>query len=118
MKAIVCISLLALSVNVVAEKLPDGHPTIKQALGNPQEAKASLVNEATVKSVEQTDHYTYIEVEHEGGSFWLATQRADVKEGARIKYGNGASMKNFYSQTLKKEFPSILFVQEIEVVKD
>ncbi|WP_456381071.1 hypothetical protein [Thiolapillus sp.] len=120
MKTIIILSLLlAFSTASMAEKLPDGHPTIQQAIdASPNAGDKSLVNEATVVSTVQTDHYTYIEVEQGKQKIWLAAQKLELPDGAKIRYGQGVSMDNFYSDTLKREFPRILFVQTVEAVKE
>ncbi len=120
MKTIIIFSLLlAFSAPTMAEKLPDGHPTIQQAIDASANAgDKNLVNEGTVVSTVQTEHYTYIEVQQGKQKIWLAAQQLVLPDGAKIRYGQGVSMDNFYSDTLKREFPRILFVQTVEVAKE
>ena len=120
MKTIIIFSLLlAFSAPAMAEKLPDGHPTIQQAIdASPNTGNKDLANEGTVVSTVQTEHYTYIEVQQGKQKIWLAAQQLALPDGAKIRYGQGVSMDNFYSDTLKREFPRILFVQTVKVVKE
>ncbi len=120
MKTIIIFSLLlAFSTVSMAEKLPDEHPTIQQAIdASPNGNNKALINEGTVISTVQTEHYTYIEVKQGAQKIWLAAQKLELPDGAKIRYGQGVSMDNFYSDTLKREFPRILFVQAVEVVKE
>jgi len=120
MKTIIIFSLLlAFSAPAMAEKLPDGHPTIQQAIDtSPNAGNKDLANEGTVVSTVQTEHYTYIETKKGKEKIWLAAQKMVLPDGAKIRYGQGVSMDNFYSDTLKREFPRILFVQTVEVVKE
>ncbi|WP_456412030.1 hypothetical protein [Thiolapillus sp.] len=120
MRTLIFSLLFAFSTLGMAEPLPQGHPSIQQALdASPSQNNGGkvLVNEGTVINAVPTKNYTYLKVQQEGEKIWLATQRQEVSEGALIRYGRGVVMKNFYSNTLKKEFPSILFVQAVEVVK-
>ncbi|WP_457670391.1 hypothetical protein [Thiolapillus sp.] len=120
MKTIIIFSLLLLAFSTpsMAEKLPEGHPTIQQAIDASPNANKALVNEGTVVSTVQTEHYTYIEVQKGKEKIWLAAQKLALPDGAKIRYGQGVSMDNFYSDTLKREFPRILFVQAVEVIKE
>ena len=121
MKTIIFGLLIAFSTLGVAETLPEGHPSIPQAPNaSPSQNKGGkiLVNEGTVISTIPTKSYTYVEVQQGDEIIWLAMQKKELPDGARIRYAQGVTMKNFYSNTLKREFPSILFIQSVELVKE
>ncbi|WP_456379846.1 hypothetical protein [Thiolapillus sp.] len=113
MKTIIFGLVLAFSTLSMAETLPDGHPSIPQSQGG-----KILVHEGTVISTIPTKNYTYVEIQQGDEIIWLAMQKKELPDGAKIRYAQGAVMKNFYSNTLNKEFPSILFVQSVEIVKE
>lgn len=68
-----------------------------------------------VKQVETGGGYTYIEVEHEGKSTWLAAPMTAVKAGDNINWSGGSSMTNFNSSSLDRTFDEIVFVSRVTV---
>ena len=87
----------------VAEKqpYPAGHPMIEQE--RPQ-------HEVLVKEVIQTEAYTYLNVEENNKTFWVAVAKQETKVGDVILFSRSMEMRNFESKTLNRIFPSILFV--------
>lgn len=69
----------------------------------------------SVKSVESMDasNYTYIYVEENGKTFWIAVPQMEVKKGDVLYFSKSMEMKNFKSETLNRTFESILFVDDI-----
>jgi hypothetical protein len=121
MKSLIFAILFGLTAFALAEDLPPGHPTISDAL---QEAgksvddpAATLPNQGTVVSTVDSRGYTYIEVEQEGKQVWLAAPKVELAAGSVIRYGQGITMANFYSNGLKREFAEIFFVDRVESVK-
>jgi hypothetical protein len=53
--------------------------------------------------------YTYLHLEVEKEKLWVAIPAADVKPGEKITFLAGMTMQDFYSKTLDKTFPSIIF---------
>lgn len=95
------------------------HPTVTEAakILNIETAPEALPNQGRVLSTIPSNAYTYIEVEQEGKTLWLAAPRVSLEEGALIRYGEGAVMTNFYSKKLDREFPEVLFLGGVRVVK-
>lgn len=58
-------------------------------------------------------NYTYIRVEENDKEYWMAVPQLPVENDEIVYYSKSMEMKNFHSETLKKDFPSILFVQDI-----
>jgi len=58
-------------------------------------------------------NYTYLRVEENGKEYWMAVPQLPVEIDEYVYYSKSMEMKNFHSETLKKDFPSILFVQDI-----
>jgi len=58
-------------------------------------------------------NYTYLRVEENDKEYWMAVPQLPVEVDEIVYYSKSMEMKNFHSETLKKDFPSILFVQDI-----
>ncbi len=107
-----------------AIQLEGAHPTPASAAApSPAAAEGSPteqpnVVESQVISALDSGGYTYIEVDQNGKAIWLAAPKTTVKKGDTIRYANdGASMKNFYSKSLNREFPALLFIGEAQVIQ-
>jgi membrane protein implicated in regulation of membrane protease activity len=59
--------------------------------------------------------YTYVEVEGEGNSFWLAAPDTEIPEGARVEWKGPMLMRDFHSSSLDRTFSEILFVDSVWV---
>ena len=77
--------------------------------------KAMLTQSGTVLSTISVPSYTYVEVSQDSKTLWLATATAGVKQGDKVRFDEGMVMDNFYSKTLKRNFPSIVFVNSLVV---
>ncbi len=71
--------------------------------------------QASVISVMHAAGYTYIEVEANGKSTWVAASPVNAKKGDTITWSGGATMHNFTSKSLRKTFPEIIFVDQVSV---
>ena len=61
--------------------------------------------------------YTYVHVEMDGESVWIAGPMTQVDEAAVVSWRGETQMGQFTSRTLNRTFEAILFVQEIIVVR-
>lgn len=59
--------------------------------------------------------YTYILLETQHGTFWVAGPQVPAKKGDKAKVAEGVLMENFSSKTLNKTFENIYFVRAIEL---
>ena len=57
--------------------------------------------------------YTYVEVEGEGNTFWLAGPETDITEGTWVQWKGPMWMSDFYSPSLDRTFSEILFVDSV-----
>jgi hypothetical protein len=57
--------------------------------------------------------YTYVEVEGEGNTFWLAGPETEITEGARVEWKGPMVMTDFHSPSLDRTFSEILFVDSV-----
>jgi hypothetical protein len=72
--------------------------------------------EGVVISAQDAGGYSYIEVKTEAGNTWLAGPATPLKAGDKVQYEVGAVMNNFSSRALNRTFPSIIFVDRVNVV--
>jgi hypothetical protein len=74
----------------------------------------------SVKVVETMDasNYTYINVDENGRTYWIAVPQMEVKVGETFYFSKSMEMKNFKSETLNRTFESILFVEDIRKEPD
>ncbi len=79
---------------------------------------AAEANEGKVVSSINTASYTYVEVSQNGKNVWLASPLVKVKPGNRVRFDEGAMMRNFYSKSLNRTFPAVLFVQQVLVTAE
>ena len=124
MKPLIPMTALAFfyALNALAA-MPPGHPSAAATAEMLQPAQdipdSQLPQQGKVLSFINTDQYTYIEASQATvkESVWLASTTVAVKKGDRIRFDNGFVMTNFYSKTLKRTFPKVLFVSKVVVVK-
>lgn len=92
-------------------------PAIRHPAGEAvRVADQSLPYEGRVVSAIDVGGYVYIEVSTTNQTAWIAApQMAPVKKGDMIEFGEGTIMTNYYSKTLKKTFPTVMFVNKVVV---
>jgi len=116
MKTLFLLPVLALSASVFAADpaaLANPHGGMKMpAITAPV---VQLTQQATVLSMISVPEYTYIEAAQGKKTMWLAAPSVAVKKGDVIRFDDGMVMNNFYSKTLKRTFPSIVFVNHAVV---
>lgn len=61
----------------------------------------------------QTPNYTYIKASENGNEYWIAVTKMQPEKGATLYFSKSMEMKDFRSETLKRSFKSILFVEDI-----
>ncbi len=67
----------------------------------------------TVAQVITSAGYSYIEVEANGNTVWLAAPETSIQSGESINWQGGAVMKNFKSSSLDRTFAEIIFVDAV-----
>jgi hypothetical protein len=76
-----------------------------------------LTQSGKVLSTINVPSYTYVELSQGNKTMWLAASTVAVKKGDLVRFDDGMVMNNFYSKTLKRSFPSIVFVSALAVDK-
>lgn len=59
--------------------------------------------------------YSFIRVDENGSSIWLAAPETSIEAGQSIRWSGGAAMQNFTSRSLNRVFDEIIFVGEVHV---
>ena len=90
-----------------------GHP----AMPGHNAPAAGAQYQATVVSAMHAAGYTYIEVEANGQTTWVAASPVNAKKGDTVAWSGGATMQNFTSKSLRRTFPQIIFVDQVSVIK-
>ena len=99
--------------------LPAGHPPINSQ-DNAMAAMPGTFQsqKGTVVSVINIPEFTYLEVSQDSQTRWIvAASVVEVKKGDTIEFDSGTIIKNFTSKTLNRTFPSIAFVNHVNIVK-
>ncbi len=72
-------------------------------------APPSAAVKGKVLEVMDAAGYTYLSVETDTGERWIAVNQTGVEVGEEITYVDGIVMQNFFSKTLDRTFPEIIF---------
>ena len=59
--------------------------------------------------------YSYIRVDENGSSVWLAAPETSIKVGQTIKWSGGGEMHNFTSRSFNRVFDVIIFVDSVQI---
>ena len=98
--------------------LPTGHPAV--SANEPSSSIAPEVvhmEQATVVSAIDIPQFTYLEVNQDNQTRWLAASTIAVKNGDVVQFDNGTTIIGFNSKILKRDFPNMTFVNNISIYK-
>ena len=70
-----------------------------------------------VKSSTTAGGYTYLEVDQDGKSVWIAAPETTVKVGDTVRWSGGMTMRNFTAKSLDRTFDQIVFSGGVSVVQ-
>jgi len=116
MKTLFLLPMLALSASVLAaQPAAPANPHAGMNMPAMSAPAAQLTQQGTVLSTISVPEYTYIEAAQGKNTVWLAAPSVAVKKGDAIRFDAGMTMNNFYSKTLKRTFPSIVFVNSVVI---
>ena len=79
---------------------------------------AAVADEGAVVSSLNTEDYTYVEISKKDQNIWIVGPLVAVKPGNKVKFEEGAMMKDFYSKQLERTFPWVMFVGKITVTAE
>lgn len=77
--------------------------------GNPVQSVQAQVNSGTVLETMNAAGYTYLHLDNGTAKEWVAIPETHVSTGDKVSYNQGMEMQNFYSKSLDRSFPSIVF---------
>ena len=80
-------------------------------------AAKSDVHKIVVKESLDGGTYTYLNVEENGNTYWMAIPNTQVKVGDTYYYDGGMLMKDFESKQLEKTFDVITFAEGIRTTE-
>ena len=66
--------------------------------------------QGTVKNIIDVTSYTYVEVETENTTVWVAAPTTKINVGSTITFSTEMPMQDFHSDSMNKTFPLIYFV--------
>ncbi|MDH3389498.1 MAG: hypothetical protein OEN02_16530 [Gammaproteobacteria bacterium] len=75
---------------------------------------ATQAHRGTVVESMSAAGYSYIRVEENGASVWLAAPETTVEIGQSILWSGGTPMRNFNSRSLDRNFDEIIFVSAVQ----
>ncbi len=73
------------------------------------------VHNVVVKEIIQVGGYTYLNVSEKRNTIWVAVPAVQLSKGDKISFTGGMEMKDFHSKELNRTFPSILFLESINM---
>ena len=115
----VLFALAVFSASVAAaQPLPAGHPSVDMKNTGKGMPEAQLPQKGRVLSTIDAPPYVYLEVTQDKKTLWLAANAVPAKKGDVIRFDKGTLMTNFASPTLKRTFPSVLFVNRVVITKE
>lgn len=114
--------MLSCIFSIVTAAEIDNHPPVDHNAifqkANQSVPDIKSMRQAEVLSVIDTNGYTYIEVNQNNETVWLAVPAAAVKAGDTIHYPDGPIVLNHISRSLDRTFPSVIFLMSIVVNSD
>lgn len=81
---------------------------------NPAAVKA-VTHQGIVEESMEAAGYSFIRVQENGKSIWLAAPATRIEVGQSIKWSGGGQMRNFTSRSLDRVFDEIIFVNAVHV---
>ncbi|WP_332671708.1 GW dipeptide domain-containing protein [Aromatoleum sp.] len=80
-------------------------------------AAASAQSVGIVKSAAKAGGYSYLEVEQNGSTLWVAAPETQVKAGDKVSWDSGMVMRDFKSSSLNRTFGEIVFAGAVRVIQ-
>ncbi len=102
------ISLAACSQDKPKEQASTPQTTQQQADTGTAAAPGGPVTGKVLEAMDAAG-YTYLNVETEAGTKWVAVNQTQVEVGEEVTYMDGMVMQNFSSKALDRTFPEIVF---------
>lgn len=76
------------------------------------QSTSTTVHNVLVEEKLDAGNYTYLKVNENGNSYWIAVNKMDINPNEYVIFSKAMEMKNFKSETLNRTFESVLFVDD------
>ncbi len=106
--SIIILVLLAIGFTACEKKEEPKENASKEAA-----MPAESLHKVVVLENMNASNYTYLKVKENDSEYWIAVPQMEVQKGETLYFGKSMEMKNFHSETLKKTFDSVLFVDHV-----
>lgn len=95
---------------------PQQHPASQKPPVSSHQPKTAIPNSHTVvtQQVIQGNSYTYLNVEENNETFWIAVRKTEMTPGEIFSFTDSLKMPNFTSKELQRTFDVIYFVGAID----
>ncbi|MBI5917151.1 MAG: SH3-like domain-containing protein [Bacteroidetes bacterium] len=90
---------------------PGAAQGMNSAPGQTQDLDAAE-HKVVVEEALNTDKYTYLRVKENGGEFWIAVMKQEVKTGNTYYFRGGLMKKNFESKEYNRVFETLYLVSD------
>jgi len=112
--ALCCSVVFMLALTACSQDKPEQQESTPQVAQQQQpetSAAPTTATPVTGKVLETMDAagYTYLNVETDTGPKWIAVNQTAVTVGEDVTFMDGMVMQNFFSKTLDRTFPEIVF---------
>ena len=94
-------------------KEKESYTTIKKE----QATAKKNVHKIIVNETLDVGNYSYLNVNENGKTYWMAIPNTNIKIGETYYYNDGMKMRNFESQELKRMFKSIIFANGVRTTE-
>jgi hypothetical protein len=108
-------ALILSTTALAAEPAAPANPHAGMTMPQTAAPQTTLSQTGKVLSMQSVPGYTYVEVQQGKKTVWLAAVSTTVKKGDVVQFDDGMVMTDFYSKSLKRSFPSIVFVNSLVV---
>lgn len=112
MRSLISTFLLIVFVSFLTSCGEKEQPENLQISDNTSELTSPQSHAATVKEKVDAGNYTYLNVNEDGKTFWIAVSKMEINVGEVVYFSKFMEMNEFKSETLNKTFESILFVDD------
>ena len=89
-----------------------------EAAGISQQQSGKVFKKVKIIDVITADDFSYLQVEKNQMTFWIAGINVSAKTGDYIQYIENVSMHDFKSKALNRVFDQVMFVSEVSVLND
>jgi hypothetical protein len=77
---------------------------------------AANVAPAVVAEMEVGDGKVYLRIQEAAFDFWIATDPLEVAVGDHVRLGRGPERRNYRSEELDRQWPSMILIDDVRVV--